>query len=297
MKKQYKILHLFQWKLNDITNMLNKINDQGFNAILISPIQECRDGYEWWKLYQNYSYKIGNRLGTDEDLKNLCEQANMLGIDIIADVLFHNVASKTGEDVHPKVNNILAKYVDIEAPKCEEYEDRYQTTNYSVGLPIVKYNNNVVKLMHIIMLSKLKNLGVKGFRVDMAKHFSLPSEGSVYFTDVFEPFIKEGTFVFGEVLDSKLDVLDKYAEIMHVCTNKRVTDKNKQVSFFESHDTYHTWGNTKYLTKEQMVYEWNKLVNVEKTHSIFFARPMEDEKHLDNMWLSDEIRGINLGGN
>jgi len=48
-----KILHLLQWKLNDITEYLSLIKEQGFTGVQTSPLQGTKDdGYEWWKLYQ-----------------------------------------------------------------------------------------------------------------------------------------------------------------------------------------------------------------------------------------------------
>ena len=43
-----RILHLFQWKLKDIENNLEIINNQGFNMIQISPIQPLKEyTYVW----------------------------------------------------------------------------------------------------------------------------------------------------------------------------------------------------------------------------------------------------------
>ncbi|WP_205427341.1 hypothetical protein [Clostridium botulinum] len=46
------ILHLLQWKLKDIKEYLPKIKEQGFNKILISPVQGTKDenNYEFWQL-------------------------------------------------------------------------------------------------------------------------------------------------------------------------------------------------------------------------------------------------------
>ena len=41
--KKFKILHLFQWRINDIIPELKTIKKQGFDAIQISPIQGTKD--------------------------------------------------------------------------------------------------------------------------------------------------------------------------------------------------------------------------------------------------------------
>ena len=38
-----RILHLFEWRLNDITKELSDIKNQGFNCIQISPIQPLKE--------------------------------------------------------------------------------------------------------------------------------------------------------------------------------------------------------------------------------------------------------------
>lgn len=296
MKDQYKIIHFFRWRIEDIVNVLPQVKEQGFNAIQISPIQECREGYQWWLLYQPLSYYFGNYTGNLADVHNLCKEAEKYDIEIIADVLFHNVASLDGTDIHPDVDQKVAKYVIKDLPECKNYEDRYQTTHLKVGLPMVNYWISEVQNMHFECLEKLYHAGVKGFRIDQAKHFATSKEGCNYFEHVFLPFKDKGLFVYGEVLNASVDVINMYAEIMYVGTEWIKGNKNKVVTFVESHDEYYGIKNKQYLTKEMIVSKWNELVNVEKVHSLFFVRPMEDEKNLSNLWLSEEIKNINLGG-
>ena len=292
--KQYKILHLFRWRIVDIVNVLPQIKEQGFNAILISPIQECREGWEWWKLYQNLSYNIGNYVGDFNDLKTLCWSAETLGIDIFADILLHNVASMTGDDVHPDVDQNITKHIDVNVPQCTNWEDRYQSTHYKTGLPIVPYWKPEIQAMHKELIEKFIEAGVKGLRIDMLKHFATPEEGSNYIPKVFNQY-KNKLFLFGEVLNAPKHIIDMYAKYMKVCTEFIKTDKEKIVTFVESHDEYYGIKNKTYLTKEMIINNWNELVNINKVHSIFFVRPMEDEKGLSNLWLDNEIKKINGG--
>ena len=37
--KNVRMLHLFQWEIKDIINVLNEVKEQGFTAILITSIQ------------------------------------------------------------------------------------------------------------------------------------------------------------------------------------------------------------------------------------------------------------------
>lgn len=292
---KYKILQPFRWRIEDIKNSLPTIAEQGFNAIQISPIQTCREGWEWWKLYQNFGYEIGNYTGNLADLHKLCVEAENYGIIIIADVLMHNVASLDGNDIHPNVDPKVRKYV-LDLPECKNYEDRYQTTHLKVGLPMVNYWLSEVQSMQFDMLEKLYLAGVKGFRIDMAKHFATSREGCNYFEMVFQPFKDKGLFIYGEVLNAPEEVVNMYAKIMNVCTEWIKGDKEKIVTFVESHDEYYEIKNKTYLTKETILQKWNELVNVQKVHALFFVRPIEDEKGLSNLWMCEEIRKINNGG-
>lgn len=293
---KYRILHPFRWCISDIIESLPKIHEQGFNAIQISPIQECREGFDWWKLYQPFSYRIGNYTGGINELTNLCRKADELGIIIIADVLFHNVASLYGDDIHPKVDPNVAKYVIKDLPNCEKYEDRYHSTHLRVGLPMINYWNMEVQRMQFRMLEELMYAGVKGFRIDMAKHFATFQEGCNYFTNVFLPFKEKGIFIYGEVLNAPVDVINMYAKTMYVGTEWIKGNKDDVVTFVESHDEYYGIKNKTYLTREMILQKWNELVNQQQVHALFFVRPMEDEKGLSNLWMDEQIKRINLGG-
>ena len=101
-----KILHLFQWRINDIIPELKIIKDQGFDAIQISPIQGTKDsGMEWWKLYQPINLKIGNeQIGSKKDLINLIQEARKYNIRIIVDIVLRHVAGDESYPLKPHRN-------------------------------------------------------------------------------------------------------------------------------------------------------------------------------------------------
>lgn len=290
--KNEKILHLFQWRLEDIVTHLDLIKEQGFTAIQTSPLQETKEkNFEWWMLYQIVNYKVGNmQIGTKEDLIMLCEEAHKRDLKIIVDVALHCVGSLNNDPSkpHSSVSDTLKKYV-LEQEECKDYEDRYQTTHLRVGLPSIDYENYVVQMMHKIYLHELSECGVDGFRIDMAKHFSLPCEGCDYFTNVYGDF--DDKIIYGEILDSSVDILDLYTDEMMIVSNKRPTDLSKLVSFFESHDTFLTFKSTLYLGYNDMIREWDKIVNQEGLNGIFYVRPGKD--HLSYVWRTEDIKRIN----
>ena len=286
--KGEKILHMFEWRLKDITNVLDDVKNQGFTMIQVSPLQETKeeDNFQWWMLYQNINFKVGNRIGSKDDLIELCKKAHEKGLKIIVDVALHNVGSDNQDNSipHEKVPEYIKKHV-LKVETCKDYEDRYQTTHLQVGLPLVDYDNYFIQFLHKLYLIELAGCGVDGFRWDMAKHFSLPEEGYDYFTNVLEGF--EDKIIYGEILDSATHVLDMYTKHMDIVSNKEPTDKTKLVTFFESHDTFHTWGTTKGMTFDHMLYEWDNIINNRKLNGIFFTRPFDD------MWKSEQIKQIN----
>ena len=130
-------------------------------------------------------------------------------------------------------------------------------------------------------LNELKSCGVDGFRIDMAKHFELPSEGCNFYTNVFKPF--EDMIVYGEVLDVSKELVDKYAEIMLVATNSAGSNKDRLVVWSESHDEYLTYGTTKKLSDEYINAEYYRLCYKYK-NTLYYARPFSDG------WRSDVVK-------
>lgn len=54
----------------------------------------------WWLLYQPTNFKIGNaQIGSKDDLKSLCEEADKYGIKIIVDVIFNHTANAGAGDL------------------------------------------------------------------------------------------------------------------------------------------------------------------------------------------------------
>ena len=172
-----KILHLFQWRINDIIPELKTIKDQGFDAIQISPIQGTKDsGMEWWKLYQPINLKIGNeQIGSKKDLINLIQEARKYNIRIIVDIVLRHVAGdetyplKPHRNVDPELLQYLAE--PIEAVNIDN--DRWQCTRRCTGMPMLDYEKDKIRKLYRRFLDELVFIGVDGFRLDQLKHYAL----------------------------------------------------------------------------------------------------------------------------
>ena len=283
-----KILHLFQWRINDIIPELKTIKNQGFDAIQISPIQGTKDsGMEWWKLYQPINLKIGNeQIGSKKDLINLIQEARKYNIRIIVDIVLRHVAGdetyplKPHRNVDPELLQYLAE--PIEAVNIDN--DRWQCTRRCTGMPMLDYDNVKLRKLYRRFLDELVFIGVDGFRLDQLKHYALPEEGG----KALELFSRYN--MYGEAINCSKELLNKYSKYMKVLTEGRPSDITKLVAKFESHDDYLDLGLTKRMTDEMRLTEWDILVNqLQGCDCLYYARPFE------TLWKSEEMRKINKG--
>lgn len=284
-----KILHLFNYRLNDINT--TKVKEQGFNAIQIGPLQYCKEGEEWWKLYQPYDFSIGNRLGNKEDLINLCNRAKEEGIKIIADVVINHVAGKDNGEIRPheKVNERLLGENFLKDSNCiDDWENRWQVTHRSIGVPTLNTYNYDVQLLAIDFLNELIDCGVNGFRFDSAKNIALPEEDCSFWINVLDGLKEKNLFNYAEVINASTELIEGYQKYINVLTNGYSWDREKLVVFSFSHDTDLEFGYTKNMSDSMCIEEHRVLAEL-FPHTIFYARSY-------NMcWESEEIRKINKG--
>lgn len=281
-----KILHLFQWRINDIIPELKTIKEQGFDAIQISPIQGTKDsGIEWWKLYQPINLKIGNeQIGSKKDLINLIQEARKFNLKIIVDIVLRHVAGdesyplKPHRNVDPELLQYLAEPIDA----VNIDGDRWQCTRRCTGMPMLNYDNSELQKLYKRFLDELIFIGVDGFRLDQLKHYALPEEGS-NIMDIFTQYN-----MYGEAINCPKELLDKYSNYMKVLTEGRPSDITKLVAKFESHDDYLDTGLTKRMNNGMRLTEWDILVNhLPGCDCLYYARPFE------TLWKSEDMRKIN----
>lgn len=286
--KKLKILHLFQWKINDIIPELKTIKHQGFDAIQISPIQGTKDsGMEWWKLYQPINLKIGNfQIGSKKDLINLIQEARKYNIKIIVDIVLRHVA---GDEIYPlkphrNVDPELLPYLAEPIDAVNIDSDRWQCTRRCTGMPMLNYDDANLMKLYERFLDELVFIGVDGFRLDQLKHYALVEEGG----KAIELFSKYN--MYGEAINCPKELLDKYSKYMKVLTEGRPSDVTRLVAKFETHDDYLDTGLTKRMNDGMRLTEWNILVNyLPGCDCLYYTRPFE------TLWKSEDMRKINKG--
>lgn len=285
-----RIIQLLEWRLNDITNELNDIKNQGFTHIQTSPLSKTKDkNKEFWKFYQPCSMTIGNtQCGSKEDLINLCTKAHEIGLKIIVDVVLRHVASDNLDTTkpHENVDLELLPFI-INRPVMNE-NSRYSITHDGCGVPTLDVENLQYQKIVIRYLDELKSCGVDNFRQDMTKHFKLPSEGGTFLTNVM---CRYGNDWIGEVLfEENKDILNLYADLgMVLSVNTLSNRKDRFVAFVENHDTFLNDGGIGFTKKmsDELIHKEYGIICSKFPNTLFYARPF------NTSWKSEYIKHIN----
>ncbi|WP_218313966.1 carbohydrate-binding module family 20 domain-containing protein [Halomonas sp. 18071143] len=201
-------VHLFEWKWSDVAQECeNFLGPKGFSAVQVSPPQEHIQGDEWWTRYQPVSYQLQSRSGDANEFANMVQRCNAVGVDIYVDAVINHTAaagSGTGTAGSP-YNSTSLDYPDYSSndfhPHCdiqpEDYgNDAWRVRNCRlVGLPDLATGDEYVRNTLAGYLNHLTSLGVRGLRIDAAKHME-PSDIEAILLRVNDPL-----YVFQEVID------------------------------------------------------------------------------------------------
>ena len=190
------MVHLFQWKYNDIANECEKVlGPKGYDAVQITPPAEHIQGSSWWVVYQPVNYKNFTSLGGNEaELKSMISRCHAAGVKIYADAVFNQMAggagTGTGGSSYSSRNYPAFSASDFHSV-CDitDYSNRWQVQNCSLpGLPDLNTGSSYVQGQITTYLKTLAGWGVDGFRIDAAKHMSTADLGAIY-SQAGNPFI------------------------------------------------------------------------------------------------------------
>ena len=335
------IFHAWNWSFNEIKNKLPELAAAGYKSIQTSPIQGTKEstmsGSSWWLLYQPINFNIGNaQLGTREQFRQLCEAAETYGIKIIVDVVANHTANAGGGTLaYTPATNVDATLRNNsnfwnEARGIENWNDRWQVTQWGIGLPDLKTSNQNLQDIIIAFLKDAVSLGADGFRFDAAKHIELPTDqygASNFWTRVLGGINNSSNmYIYGEVLQGGADAFTQYANLMDVtasyygenvrhavgqnATRNVNTAKNfnannvnpsKLVTWVESHDTYANDDNeSTYMTEYQIKMGWAIVASRAQTVPLFFNRPASTSKFAtslgtsgNNLWKDPDVVAVN----
>ena len=193
------ILHCFNWTLSQIKAELPNIAKAGFTSVQTSPLQPHDGGRQWYWLYQPTNFTIGNEIGSYNDLKSLCSEADKYGIKVIVDVVANHLAGGNNGS-WGGIDGSLRKseYFHNMGPLEENSKNRYDITHKNIGMPDLNSEHTDIQNKVYAMAVSLKNAGVDGIRWDAAKHIGLPSEGCAFWSKM----AGLGLYQYGEILDA-----------------------------------------------------------------------------------------------
>ena len=306
-----KILQLCNWDLQMIKRNLPIIKECGWTMIQTSPLQQCKPIWtdngriekyspewydqihkEFWKLYQPFSFTVGNELGTWEDYICLCEEAHKLGLKICVDVVMRHLSGD--EHGNPIPHELCDKGITSrqeffmnDMRKADNFIDRDGMVNGTLGgLPTLNYENqDLQNNFYLPFLQSLLTYG-DGIRIDMAHHFRLPSEGGTFFANVINKLPKD-KYISGECNNANDGQLNEYSKylIPIVHYGQWYGHKNK-CSYYENHDTVLSFMLNLTMTREKRLQEWEQSLR-ESDYALFYARKMDD------IIFCNEIKEIN----
>ena len=195
------MVHLFQWKFNDIANECETVlGPKGFDAVQITPPNEHKQGSEWWVVYQPVSYtNFNSRGGTEAELKSMIQRCKAAGVKIYVDAVFNQMASGsgtgTGGSSYSDRNYPYLGYNDFHSPcSISSYGNRYQVQNCGLlGMPDLNTGSSYVQNHIATYMKTLTSWGVAGFRIDAAKHMTTSDLGAIY-------SLAGNPFIFQEVI-------------------------------------------------------------------------------------------------
>ena len=221
------MLHAFNWNYSEIEAKASEIAELGYKKVLVSPPYKS-SGDQWWARYQPQDYRvIDSPLGNKKDFSAMIEALNSKGVDVYADLVLNHMANEAwkrkdlnypGSDVMNQyaeysdyfednklfgdINVQLFSAADFHPANCiTDYNDVWTVQHYRLcggngdpGLPDLNYGDWVTSQQRQYV-NALKELGIKGFRIDAAKHMTFDQ-----LNKIFTPEIKEGVELFGELI-------------------------------------------------------------------------------------------------
>ena len=317
------ILHCWNWPFSKIISELDNIAAAGYTAVQTCPITGIVGKgetavSEWYQFYQPTSYKIGNKLGTEDEFKNLCSAAENKGVHVIVDVALNHVANNSYFPVDSEISSISNVYHNLGSLN-NEWGNRWACTqkNYPDSCNDLNTQNTQVQQLALNFLKKCVADGAYGFRFDAAKHIELPEDDSSYASNFWPTVVQNGSqFQYGEVIGGtnvpykkynnymRLNALNMPGNIRNAISNNQLpasTVSNYDsdglggsalVTWVESHDNFYNDGNWK-MPDSQIKRAWAAIA-AQPINCLYLARPYGYSDSNKSATGSNDIR---LGGN
>ena len=334
-------LHCWNWSFKEIEKNMETIAEMGFTAIQTSPVQAMKEattgkavGTNWWVYYQPVDFVItnedGNALGTKAELESMIKTAHEHGVKVIVDVVANHLGNQRGNDLSEKIPEYLRNseyWHDITA-NITNWNDRYNMTQYCLdGLPDLNTANKKIQGYVLNFLKECIDIGVDGFRFDMAKSIETPDDASGFASD-FWPTVIGGAeeyaagkgkdvYMYGEVLDNPAIAVSAYTKYMAVTDNSwgnnlrgsiaagkanleagyhKAANASNLVIWAESHDTYANESSSG-VSEANINKTWALVAARADIMGLYLARPevLTQELGVASVtgWANDEVGAVN----
>lgn len=329
------ILQCFSWDFNTIKESMADIAAAGFTSVQTSPINECLEGEDggmelygngkWYYHYQPTDFKIGNyQVGTRDEFKAMCEEADKYGIKVIVDVIANHTTPETdavSEDlIEAGGGSLETLYHEGNAKDLTDYNNRLACTTYKMGgLPDINTERPSFQDYFIEYINDCIECGADGFRYDTAKHIGLPDdpkEDDGFENNFWERVTTEVTnadsiFNYGEDLQGGGDRIKDYiaaighttastygSKIRSAIANGFVSTASVEdywlgdidptvVTWVESHDNYINDGTWSQLSNDQIILGWAIITARKDGTPLFYDRPYDSS--MENIWGMNRI--------
>jgi len=188
------IVHLFEWRWDDIAAECEEfLGPAGYSAVQISPPSENHiiGSRPWFERYQPVSYQLETRSGTRDQLADMVARCASAGVDIIADVVINHMADADLEHQtleFSRMGTAGTQFSSYSYPGLYEWDDFHHcglTPDDDIAdwddpvqlrecelvdLADLKTNSSRVRSILAAYIRDLASLGIKGIRLDAAKH-------------------------------------------------------------------------------------------------------------------------------
>lgn len=187
-------VHLFEWKWVDVARECEAfLGPHGFAAVQVSPPSEnvVLYGHPWWQRYQVASYDLVSRSGNEEEFRDMVSRCNAAGVDVYVDAIINHVSSQgagigaNGTTFTKYEYGDLYHEADFHSPHCAiagtDYADDADRVRNCELLGLADLNTGAPAVQQKLAdyLVRLVKMGVRGFRVDAAKHISPADLGAI----------------------------------------------------------------------------------------------------------------------
>ena len=212
-------VHLFEWRWQDVARECrDHLGPAGYKAVQVSPPHEHIGGdmspeNPWWHRYQPVSYQLISRGGGPWDFGAMVSACAEAGVDVYVDAVINHMTGGTqgdsgrgfGDSYYSHYN--YPQYAPWDFHQCgspendiHDYHDVFQVRNCELSnLADLKTESPYVRSQIVGYLASLVRMGVKGFRIDAAKHMP-PEDIAAIIKEVKEVTGKD-FLVFQEVID------------------------------------------------------------------------------------------------